>query len=238
MAVSNEMMLFANNFAYLTSCGFRTDLRFSCSEDGKIIADIHLDLGHFASLFPPPPIITPEPIKPSQLRRRRRREHARNYKLNSSKSNLNFPKNDNVSSAHTMPTTNVNEEAAEGLDVGTVDVRCEPECNKKNDKPDLTHYQTPINCIRQEDGCELLFFRITISIQQFMIAAQNSFQRNFSPLRFHIVCALCRNHPGIAWMGRKNSRMRSRRLSYYNERIKNKFDRIDKMFSCTLYMTN
>ena len=158
MAVSNEIMLFANNFAYLTSCGFRTDLRFSCSEDGKIIADIHLDLGHFASLFPPPPIITPEPIKPSQLRRRRRREHARNYKLNSSKSNLNFPKNDNVSSAHTMPTTNVNEEAAEGLDVGTVDVRCEPECNKKNDKPDLTHYQTPINCIRQEDGCENVIF--------------------------------------------------------------------------------
>ena len=158
MAVSNEMMLFANNFAYLTSCGFRTDLRFSCSEDGKIIADIHSDLGHFASLFPPPPIITPEPtvpepIKPSQLRRLRKREHARNSKLNSSSSNLNFPTNDNVSPAHTMPTTNVNEEAAEGLDVGTVDVRCEPECNK-NDKPDLTHYQTPINCIRQEDGCE------------------------------------------------------------------------------------
>ena len=55
------MMLFANNFAYLTSCGFRTELRFSCSEDGKIITDIHSDLGHFASLFPPPPIITPKP---------------------------------------------------------------------------------------------------------------------------------------------------------------------------------
>ena len=37
---------------------------------------------------------------------------------------------------------------------------------------------------------KMLFFRITISIQQFVIAAQNSFQRNFSPLRFHIVCAL------------------------------------------------
>ena len=165
MAVSNEMMLFANNFAYLTSCGFRTDLRFSCSEDGKIIADIHSDLGHFASLFPPPPIITPEPtvpepIKPSQLRRLRKREHARNSKLNSSSSNLNFPTNDNVSPAHTMPTTNVNEEAAEGLDVGTVDVRCEPECNK-NDKPDLTHYQTPINCVLDRNMVvKMMFCRI------------------------------------------------------------------------------
>ena len=74
MAASYEVSTFVQKFNQLSTSGFRANLNLSCC-DGRITVNLNAELGSLMSFnYPPPP---PPPlfkrVKPSQFRRRKRR---------------------------------------------------------------------------------------------------------------------------------------------------------------------
>ena len=80
MVTAFEISSFTTKFAQLSSCGFRANLNFSCSE-GKILVNLNAELGcaDFTAPEPPSAPFSFRHVKPGKVRRRqrRRREQAK-----------------------------------------------------------------------------------------------------------------------------------------------------------------
>ena len=74
MATALEISSFIGKFMQLSSCGFRADLNFNCS-DGNVSVNLTAEL---ECNIPTPTVPNArKDVKPSQLRRRQRRKQAR-----------------------------------------------------------------------------------------------------------------------------------------------------------------
>ena len=102
MAASYEVSICVQKFNQLSTSGFRANLNLSCC-DGRITVNLNAQLGSLTSFDHPPPPPPPlfKRVKPSQFRRRKRRNDLTKTNFNDTNVDSTFE--------HTEPTL-INEE--------------------------------------------------------------------------------------------------------------------------------